>query len=78
MINLTLHVNKVFIEQVEKWLIATFHQNTMEDIKNVMIKKDTCVVALMMFYDTKTNNPIKVYKVLSCVLYYVIDNCVYI
>ena len=50
----------------------------MEDIKNVMIKKDTCVVALMMFYDTKTNNPIKVYKVLSCVLYYVIDNCVYI
>ena len=41
----------------------------MEDIKNVMIKKDTCVVALMMFYDTKTNKPIKVYNVLISVIY---------
>ena len=53
-INLTLHVNKVFIEQVEKFLRATFHQNTMEGIKNIMRKKDTYVIALIFFYESKT------------------------
>ena len=38
MINPTLHVNKVFREQVGKCLIATFHKNTMEGIRNVMKK----------------------------------------
>ena len=39
-------------------------------------KKDTCVIVLVMFNDTKTKNPTKVYRVLSCVLYYVIENYV--
>ena len=52
-INPTLHVNKVFIYQVEKFLRDTFHKNTMEGIINFMIKNDTCVIALVMFYETK-------------------------
>ena len=36
-------------------------------------KKDTCVIAPIMFYETKTNNPLEVYMVLSCVLYSVIE-----
>ena len=76
MINPTLHVNKVFRGQVEKFLRATFHPNTMEIIINIMRNKDTCVIALIIFYESKTKNPIKVYRLLSYVLYYSIDNYV--
>ena len=41
-----------------------------------MRKNDTWVIALVMFYETKTKNPTKVYRVLSCVLYSVIENYV--
>ena len=41
MINPTLHVNKVFRYQVEKFLKETFHQSTMTAIRNVTRKKDT-------------------------------------
>ena len=74
-INPTLHVNKVFMEQVEKFLRDTFHPNTMKKIRNVMRKKDTCVIALIMFYESK-KIPMKVYRVLSCVIYYIIENYV--
>ena len=70
------HVNKVFIKQVEQCLRAKFHQNTMESIKSVMRKEDTCIIALIMFYNIKTKNPIKVYRVLSCVRYSFIENYV--
>ena len=53
MINPPLHVNKVFREQVEKFLRATFHENTMENIRGVMKNKDTCVIALITFYEIK-------------------------
>ena len=55
-INPTLQVNKVFIENVEKFLRATFHENKMENIKDVMKKKDTCVIALISFYENKGKN----------------------
>ena len=70
----TLHVNNILREQVELFLIATLNQNTMEVIKGARRKKDICIIALIMFYMTKTNNPIKVYRVLSCVLYSFIEN----
>ena len=60
MVNPTLHVNKVFREQVEKCLRSTFRQNTMKAVKSIMRKKDTSVIVIIMFYETKTNNPIKV------------------
>ena len=68
-INPILHINQLFIEQVEKCSRATFHENTMKTIRDVMKNKDVCVIALIIFYDIKTKNPIKVYRVLSCVLY---------
>ena len=52
-INPSLHINKVFIEQVEKCLRATYRENTMYNIIDVMRKKDTCVISLMMFYEIK-------------------------
>ena len=48
----------------------------MEGIRSIMRKKDTCVIALIIIYETKTNNPIKVYRSLSCFLYSFIYNCV--
>ena len=78
MIKPTLHVNRVLRQQVEKCLRATFNQNTMVGIQNVMRKKDTCVIELIMFYDSKTKNLIKVYRVLSFVLYSVINIYVFI
>ena len=53
MINPTLQVNTVFREQVKKCLRATFHPSIMEDMRNFMIKKDTCVIALTIFNDSK-------------------------
>ena len=41
-----------------------------------MRKNDTCVIALIIFYKSKTENSIKVYKVYSIVLYFDIDNYV--
>ena len=56
MINPTLHISKVFRGQVEKFLRATFHPNTMEIIRNFTRKKDTCIIAIIMFYESKTKN----------------------
>ena len=41
-----------------------------------MRKNDTCVISLVIVFDTKTKNPTKLYRVLSCVLYFVIYNYV--
>ena len=43
-----------------------------------MRNNDACIIALVMFYETKGNVLTKVYTVLSCVLYYVKDIYVFI
>ena len=48
----------------------------METIRDVMKKKDTCVIELISFYDNKGTKPKKVYRVLSSVLYSLIRNSV--
>ena len=57
MVNPTIHVNKVFREQVEKFLRSTFHQNIMEGIKSVTIKNYIYIISLIMFYNTKNKQP---------------------
>ena len=37
-------------------------------------KNNTCVIALVMYYENIKTDPMKVYRVLSCVIYSVIDN----
>ena len=48
----------------------------MENIRDVIKKKDTCVISLIMFYESKGKNPIILYRLLSCILYSFIDNYV--
>ena len=57
MINPSLHINKLFRQQVEKFLNATFHEKTMVTIIYVMKNKDTCVIALIFFYEKKVTKP---------------------
>ena len=52
-----LHINKVFREQVEKFLRSTFNESTKVTIRGVMKNNDTCVIALIMFYETNGTKP---------------------
>ena len=76
MVNPTLNVNKVFREQAYKCLRNTFNQGTMTGISNVPKINNTYIIGLVIFYENRTTNPIKLYKLLRCVLYSVIDNYV--
>ena len=49
----------------------------MYGIRNAM-KKNTCVISLVMFYERRETNPTKWCRDLRCVLYYAIDKCVWI
>ena len=77
MINPSLNCYKVFREQVGKLLIVSLHKNTMENIKDCLRKKSTCVMALIMFYENNGEKPKKVYKLLIFVVYYLVDNYVF-
>ena len=44
--------------------------------KYFLKKENTCVIALVTFYENITDNPTKLFRVFSCVLYYIIENYV--
>ena len=45
----------------------------METIKDILKNKNTCAMALIMSYDNNGIKPKKLYRVLSCDVYYLID-----
>ena len=53
-----------------------FMKNKIENIRDVLKKNNTCAIALIVFYENKDTEPKKVYRVLVCVLYSIIDNYV--
>ena len=76
MINPSLKCNKVFREKIGKFLCVLFCEKTTETIKYCLRKKNTCVMALIMFEEDNGIKPKKVYIVLSFVVYSLIDNYV--
>ena len=56
----------------------TFGKTTQPIIRNNMKNKNTCVLALVMFYETRHKNATKAFIVLSCVIYTIIENYVFI
>ena len=74
MINPSLKCNKVFIIQIENFLSLSFAARTMETIEYCMKKNNTCAMALIIIYDNNGEITKKVYRVLSCVVYYLINN----
>ena len=56
-INPEVNCNKVFREKVEKFLSISFHENIIETIKYCLIKKNTCVMELIMSYENNGEIP---------------------
>ena len=53
-----------------------FSIRTMKAIKNCLMKKNTCVMALAMINKNNGKIPKNMYRVFSCVVYTIIDNYV--
>ena len=76
MLNPTLHTNKVFREQVKPCLSNLFGEDTNKHINKTLMKRNTRVLALVVHYELGNINPRKMFKVLSCVIYAIIDRYV--
>ena len=76
MINPYLCINKIFREKIQKSLGCYFPTKTMKAIRYCLMNKNTYVMAIIMIYENSGKNIGKVYRVLSCVVYTLIDNYV--
>ena len=74
MINTSLHINNLSRTQVQKCLGCSFSIKTMKTIRDCLLKNNTSVMALITIYETVGISIRKVYRVLSCVVYTIIDN----
>ena len=73
-INYSRHNNRIFREKVQKFLGYYFSIETMKTIRDFLLKKNTSILALIMIYETVGKDTRKVYRVLSCVVYTLIEN----
>ena len=78
MLNPVLHTNKVFSDQVKSCLNNTFGADTDKHINKTLMKRDTRVLALVVFYELGDFNRREMFKVLSCVIYTIIGRYVFI
>ena len=76
MVNPNLYPNKVFKDQVKSCLGNTFGADTNKHINNILLRHSTRVIALIVNYEHGSFNTSKVFKVLSCVIYTIIDKYV--
>ena len=72
-----MYVNKFFRYQLEKCTHTTFGELTQSFIKSTLSKK-TSVLALIMLYKKIGEKHKKVLRVISCVIYTIVKNYVYI
>ena len=76
--NPSLHFNKIFKTQVEKCFGCYFSIRTMKNIKTILMKNNTSVMALIIVYENNGEIEKEVYRVLSCVVYTLMDNYIFI
>ena len=76
MLNPILNKNKAFKDQVKACLNNKFGADNNKHINKTLMKQDTKVLALVVFYELGNFNPRKMFRVLSCVIYTIIDRCV--
>ena len=74
--NPNLSINKALKQQVKICMKNTFATTTQSRINKILLKPDTRVLALVMFYETRKINAKKMFKVLSCVIYTIISSYV--
>ena len=77
--SIQIYTQKSFREQVKACLNNTFGSDTNILINKTLMKRNTRVLALVVFYELGNINPRKNFKVLSCVIYTIIDRyvCIY-
>ena len=75
MINPTLNINKAFKKQLNKCMSNIFGEIIQPHIRTTFAKNNKRVLALLLFCETR-QNPMKAFKVLSCVLCTIISNYV--
>ena len=73
MLNPELNINKAFKEKVESNLAKSFSGTTMTLVRKVLKKGNNHVLSLLMFYENRKN---MIFKVLSPIFYYIMDNYV--
>ena len=71
-------INNAFRKKVEKLLGVYFSTRTMKTIKNRLMEKNTSVMELIMIYENNGEIPKQFYRVLSCVVYTIIDTYTFI
>ena len=76
MLNSTLYKNKAFKDQVKACFKNTFGKDTNAHINTIVMKKNTRVLAFVVFYELGNISPRKMFKVWSCVIYKIIDRYV--
>ena len=68
--------NKVFKDQVKTCLDNTFGADTNKHINNILLRHNTRAIALIVHYEHGTFKTRNFFKVLSCVIYTIIDKYV--
>ena len=76
MCNPNLFRHKVFKEQVILCLKDTFGADTNKQINLILKRRNTRVIVLIINYEHGNYSTIKMFKVLSCVVYTIIDKYV--
>ena len=74
--NPNLSMNKAFKEKVKVCMKTTFSASTMTHISTILLKPNTRVLALVMFFENRKIYAKKMFIVLSCVIYTIIINYV--
>ena len=69
--NPNLSINETFKYQVTKFMKTSFGAMTQQHISKILSITNTRLLALVMFYDTIKKK--KIFKVLTCVIYTIID-----
>ena len=79
MLNTTLYKNKAFKDQVKACFKKTFGKYNNSHINSILQKQNTGVLTLVIFNELGNINPRKMLKLLSCVIYTIIDRyvCIY-
>ena len=73
MINPTLYRNRDFKDQVKVCFKHIFGPDTISHINKILQKKNTRVLVLVIFYESGKTIIRKLFRVLSCLIYTIID-----
>ena len=76
MINPNLYRNRYFKDQVKVCFKHTFGTDTISHINKTLQKKNTRVLALVIFYESGKTIIRKLFRVLSCLIYTIINKYV--